>query len=48
MKRMAVAFRAAQAKDEDFQKFMYDGKGDSVESKKVIDELRDLNMIEER
>lgn len=35
IKKMAVAFRAAQMKDEDFQNFLNDGKGiDSIEEMK--------------
>lgn len=47
-KRMAIAFRAAQTKDEDFQRFLDDGKGENVSNPNVLNEMRQDGLIEEQ
>lgn len=47
-KRMAMAFRAAQTKDEDFAKFMESDDTKNVDNPETIDEMKRLNIIEEQ
>lgn len=43
-KRMAIAFRVAQCKDEDFQKFLDDGKGEEITGNEGIEKLRNSGI----
>lgn len=48
-KRMAIAFRAAQASQESFEKFLDDGKGKLIKGKEGIAMMRDAGVqIEEQ